>query len=138
MSQKNVEIVQRVFEAAAQHDAEAIFDLYGSDVEFDTSRSPLPSLIGGRHVYRGHEGLLAFFRERSDALTDIRDDNEELIDAGERVISVSTVRGTGRTSGIEVVTGMAAVWTIIGGKVDGVAWFATRAEALEAAGLSDG
>ena len=112
MSQENVEVVRRMYDAAARRDAETVLALYDPEVEFDTSRSPLPRLIGGRRLYHGHEGLRSFFRERSDALEDIRDDPHELIDAGDQVVSDSTVRGRGRTSGIEVEKRMGAIWTI--------------------------
>jgi ketosteroid isomerase-like protein len=49
-----------------------------------------------------------------------------------------TVRGRGRASGIEVeARSGAAVWTMREGKIVRVVWFPTRAEALEAAGLSE-
>jgi hypothetical protein len=64
----------------------------------------------------------------------VEDDCEELIDAGEHVISVVTSRARGRVSGLEVeCTG---VWTIHEGKVVRVEWFESREEALEAAGLT--
>jgi ketosteroid isomerase-like protein len=64
-------------------------------------------------------------------------DYDELIDAGERVISVVTRHGRGRASGAEVDWPLALVWTIRKGKVIRVVWFPTRAEALEAAGLRE-
>jgi ketosteroid isomerase-like protein len=59
---------------------------------------------------------------------------EELIDV--HVSSVVTDRGRVRVSGAEVELHYAGVWTILDGKVAQVAWFPTRVEALEAAGLS--
>ena len=66
------------------------------------------------------------------------DNVQELIDAGEQVISVVTSRGRGRASGVEVEwAGNAGVWTIRDRKIIRVAWFASREEALEAIGLSE-
>jgi ketosteroid isomerase-like protein len=66
------------------------------------------------------------------------DDLEELIDAGDHVISVVTSRGRGRASGVEVEwAGNAGVWTIRNGKVVRVVWFSSRKDALEAVGLSE-
>ena len=64
---------------------------------------------------------------------------EEVIDAGsEDVVAVLTYSGRGRTSGIEVaIVRMGGVFTIKKGKVVRAAWFRTRSEALEAAGLSE-
>jgi ketosteroid isomerase-like protein len=62
---------------------------------------------------------------------------EELIDAGEQVISVVTRHARGRASGVEVERPFALLWTLREGKVIRVVWFLDRAEALEAAGLSE-
>ncbi len=136
MSQENVEVVRRLFDAIGRADSETVLALYDSDCEWDTTRTPLPRLIGGG-TFKGHDALRSFFRERADAYQIIEDRLEELIDAGEDVISVVTVQGTGRTTGIEVETRMAGVWTIRDSKIVRVIWFPTRDEALEAAGLEE-
>ena len=53
MSEENVEIVRRVYDAAAQRDADGIFALYDPEVELDASRLGLADL----DVYHGHDGL---------------------------------------------------------------------------------
>ena len=136
MSQENGEIVGSLYDAAARRESERILDLYDPDCEVDTSRTPLPRLIGGG-TFHGHEALRRFFRERAEAWESIEDRCEELIDAGEKVVSIVTVRGTGRTTKIDVETRMAGVWTVRKGKILRVVWFPTREEALEAAGLSE-
>jgi ketosteroid isomerase-like protein len=136
MSLENVEIVRRIYESSARHDAETVLALYDPAVEIDSIRVPLTQLIGG-DIFRGHEGLRVFFRERAEAWEEIEDDCEELVDAGDEVISVVTVRGRGRTSGVVVETRMAGVWTVRDGKVVRVVWLPTRAEALEAVGLRE-
>ena len=62
---------------------------------------------------------------------------EELVAAGDRVISVVWSGGRGRTSGTEVSKTHAGVWTFHDRKVVQVQWFGTRDDALEAAGLSE-
>jgi uncharacterized protein len=100
------------------------------------SRGPLAGLTAWG-IYRGHEGLRRFFRERYEAWEEIEDHCEELIDAGEQVISVTTTRGRGRSSGVEVEGANASIWTVRDGKIVRVVWFGRRDEALEAAGLSE-
>jgi ketosteroid isomerase-like protein len=131
MSEENVEIVRRVYEAAARRDPATVLALYDPEVELDPSRLQAVGLssIGG--VYHGHDGLRSFFREWHEAWEGIEYDYDELIDAGERVISVVTRHG----SGSEVDWPLALVWTIRKGKVIRVVWFPTRDEALEAAGM---
>jgi ketosteroid isomerase-like protein len=131
MSRENLDVVRQVFAAAARRDAETIFALYHPDFEWDATRSPLPRLVGGT-AFRGHAGLRAFFRERAEAFQGIFDECEELIEAGDSVISVVRVGGRGRVSGIDVDQRMAALWTISAGRVIRLVWFASRQEALEA------
>lgn len=138
MSEENVQLVRTLFSAAAQGDTATVFSIYDEDVEFDITRSPLPRLVGGTAVWRGHEGLRAFFQERSEQVDEIEDVCDELIDAGDQVVSLVTTRARGRASGVEVDSPQyAAVWTVRDGKVIRVVWLATREEALDAAGLAE-
>ncbi|MDQ3729214.1 MAG: nuclear transport factor 2 family protein [Actinomycetota bacterium] len=136
MSHENIELVRRVYNAVAAGDAEAVLALYDPEAEFDFSRSPFGS-VTSQTVYRGHEGLRCFFRERYEVWQEVEDGYEELIDAGDHVISAVTSRGRGRGSGVEVERTHYGVWSIDAGKVVRVEWFGTRAEALEAAGLRE-
>jgi ketosteroid isomerase-like protein len=137
MSQENVEVVRRVYEAVARGDRDAVLALYDPDVELDLSRSPFAPLLN-RSVYRGHEGIRSLHRERQEeAWKEVVDTLNEVIDADEQVISVVTSRGRGRTSGVELGKTHAGVWTIRDGKVSRVVWFPTREEALEAVGLRE-
>ena len=135
MSQENVEIVRRVYEAATRRDAATVLALYDPEVELDSTRLGIVDSAGG--VYRGHEGLRSFFRGWHEAWGNIEYDYEELIDAGEQVISVVTRHARGRASGIEVERPFALLWSLREGKVVRVVWFLDRAEALKAAGLSE-
>jgi ketosteroid isomerase-like protein len=135
MSGENVEIVRRIYDAASRRDSATVLALYDPEVELDNTRLQIVGGAGG--VYRGHDGLRRFFREWHDAWQKIEYDFDELIKAGEQVISVVTRRGRGRASGADVEWQGALVWTIRQGKVVRVVWFRTREEALEAAGLSE-
>jgi ketosteroid isomerase-like protein len=139
MSQENVEIVRRVYDAAARRDTPTVLALYDAEVELDPSRLQFAGLAGGdAGIYRGHEGLRSFFREWHEAWAVIEYDFEELIDAGdEHVISVVTRHARGRASGAEVERPLALVWTLRGSKVARVVWFLSRADAVEAVGLSE-
>jgi ketosteroid isomerase-like protein len=89
-------------------------------------------------IWRGHAGLRKFFRDYYETWDELEDTIEELIDAGDRVVSVVTTRARGRSSGIDVEwKGHAAVWTIRDGRIAQVTWFSDRDQALEAVGLSE-
>jgi ketosteroid isomerase-like protein len=78
------------------------------------------------------------FQSWYEAWDDLIDVCDEIVDAGDYVVSVSTMRARGRISGAEVTSRRySGVWTIDDGRVTRVVWFATREEALEAAGLRD-
>jgi ketosteroid isomerase-like protein len=136
MSRENVEVVKGIFDAIADRDASRVRALYDSEVEVDSSRLPEASLEGGG-LAQGYEGIRSAFRDWSQAWESFEDHCDEVIDAGEYVVSLVTRRGRGRASGVEAVTPRAGVWTIRDGKVIRVVWFPTHEEALEAVGLRE-
>ena len=136
MSEENVEIVRGVYDAAARRDSARVLALYDPEVELDLSRSQMGRLVG-EGVYHGHDGLRRFFAAYHDAWKEVDYRYDELIDAGENVVSVDVESGLGRTSGAEVEFTQYAVWTIRDRKIVHVRWFAARDEALEAAGLEE-
>jgi ketosteroid isomerase-like protein len=137
MSREDVELVRRVYEAAARRDSATVLDLYDPDVELDFSHVEI-GVIGGRDLIYGREGLRSWFREWHEAWEAVEYDFDELIDAGEHVIAVVKRHARGRLSGADVVWPTALVWTVRDGRVIRVAWFPSLEEAREAAGLRQG
>jgi len=73
MSQENVDIVRRVYQAVGQGDTEGVLAAYDPAVEWDFRTSPFRDFLR-ENVYVGHEGIRRFIRERySDAWADIED-----------------------------------------------------------------
>jgi ketosteroid isomerase-like protein len=136
MSEENVEIVRRLYEAAGRRDIATVYSLYDPQIEWDASRIERGTMPG--RVVHGQADLQKWLREWYGPWEDIHDDLEELIEASEdEVISVMTQRGRGRESGAEVGRRVATIWTIREGRIIRAKWFPTRAEALEAAGLRE-
>ena len=135
MSQENVEVVRSVFDAVARRDGAAVLALYDEDFEWDFSRVPWGEVEG--RVHRGRDALQRVYREWQLVWEDYEETLNELIDAGDSVISVTTGRGRGRASGVEVEVTTSGVWTVRDGKVVRSVWFPTRREALEAVGLPE-
>src|ERR687891_2063731 len=104
MSAENVELVRRLYEAVARHDFAAVLAMYDPDVEFDFSRvgTGYWGDVTQQRVYRGHEGLRQIFGAWLEAWDSVEDALEEVIDAGEQVVSVATSRMRGRASGLQV------------------------------------
>ena len=139
----NAEIVRRAFELHGRGDSAGVLALYDPDVIWDTTRDTLldnpssPNPFTTLAVYRGHDGLRAFFREWYDSWTHVVDTCEELVEVGDRVVTVVSSTARGRASGIPVEYRHAAVWAFRGGKITGVTWYSTREEALKAAGIGE-
>ena len=136
-SREKVDVVRRLYEAAACRDAGTVLSLYDPEVELDGSRSRWAEVMSGPARWRGHEELRAFFRAYHEMWQDLQHDVREMIDTGDEVLCVVDTRGRGRASGVEVVwEGHAGVWTVRDGKVVRVVWFASREDAFEALGSS--
>lgn len=132
MSHENVEIVRRCCEAFDGGDYEAALEVLAPDVEYDLSHFP----DGG--VYRGHEGVRETFRIWLGTWEDYRQERDALIDAGEHVIVPTREYGRGKGSGLALERQTFGIWTVHEGTVVRFRFRSTMAEALEAAGLSDG
>jgi ketosteroid isomerase-like protein len=138
MSQENVEIVRRGFEAfragLARGDPGAMFDsgLLAPDAEWIVA----PNTPGLQPVYRGREGFVEFMRVWTEDL-EWSIDLERVIDAGnDRVVAVFQQRATGKASGAPVELHMALLYDLENGRVIRMRNFLDPDEALEAAGLT--
>lgn len=139
MSRENVEIVRRIYDAVGRRDTKSILALYDAGVELRFSPGTLADhIVSGTLVWTGHDGLRTFDRELREAFDNFETTVEELIDAGEHVVTVSRYRARGRASGVEIDGPLQfLVWRIREGKVTRVHWYPTRTEAFEAAGLRE-
>ena len=132
MSQENVEIVRRAFDAFNRRDMTAFLDLLDPDVEW----VPILAVLEGR-VYRGHKEVQRWVEDLDPDWEFFEVYYEELRDLGDRVLVSGHWRARGRASGIEVENPGTYLYEIEGGKVVSMRTFTDRVEALEAAGLSE-
>src|SRR5256885_5313735 len=116
MSQENVEIVRRIYDAAAQHDDVTPFEIYAEDIVWDISNARRAALAL-KPVYHGHEGVRQYWRENVSVFGEVDFEVEDLIDAGDRVLAVIRECEVGRASGVPVETTHLVVYTLTGGKV---------------------
>ena len=131
MSEENVEVVQRIVQAFMRQDWATALDGYDEAVELDQSRMP------GGGVYHGHDGMNAFYARWIGSWDEFEAKPLEFIDAGDDVIAIMDISGTGKASGAAVTMRAADVYTIAGGKVVRHVAYPAASEALEAAGLSE-
>ena len=129
MSQENVEAVRRCCDAFGRGDYEAALAVLDPEIEYDLTHFP-----DGR-VYRGHEGVREAFRIWLGTWEDYRQEQDEFIDAGDRVVVCVREHGRGKGSGVELSRATFGIWTLRDGRAVHIGFRATRAEALEAAGV---
>ncbi len=134
MSQVNVKTATRLFEQMNQGGFDAVSELIDPDVEWETS----PNLPDAG-VYKGRARVRTFLEEQYDIVWggQPRIDIERAFDSGDDVLLFTRLRGHGSHTGIPLDVRIAQLVTIQGGKVVRVKVFPDRAEALEAAGLSE-
>jgi ketosteroid isomerase-like protein len=131
MSQENVEIVQRQVDIWNRRDVATWLASFGSDPEIDWSRARGPL----KGVYRGRGQLEAFWNELWSTFEDLQIETYGFAEAGTEVVVSNTAHARGR-EGIEVVARSTFVYTVADGQITRIRMFQERAEALEAAGLS--
>ena len=139
MSEENVEIVRRLFDAfqaaLARNDPGAWFD---SEALADEAEWILFPGFPGPESYRGRDGFVEFMRTWTEDFEDWSIELERLIDAGDdRVVALFRQRATGKGSGVPVELHFAQVHELMGHRVIRVRNYAEATEALEAAGLQE-
>jgi ketosteroid isomerase-like protein len=133
MSEENVDTVRHLFDLLNRGELAALAALTPSDFVLDRSESRgLDS-----RVYRGPDDARRLWEELTDAWAEYEFFETEMIDSGDTVIRVGGVRGRGRGSGIEVAAEGATLWRFRDGRPVSATLFQSKAEALEAAGLSE-
>jgi ketosteroid isomerase-like protein len=132
MSEKNVEIVRRALEALDRRDLSSWLRLCDEDGEVVPTRDwPEPGV-------RGAEAAFNWYVQIFDGLQGFRAADTEFIDAGaDKVLLQYRMDLRGRGSGAEVEWRRWCVITMREGRLLRGEWFLDRAEALEAAGLSE-
>jgi ketosteroid isomerase-like protein len=132
MSQENVEVVRRHVEAWNRRDMATLSALWRSDAEIDWSRARGPL----KGVYRGRAERETFWNEFYSTFEEARIESHDFTDAGSEVVVSNAAHFRGR-GGIEVTARSANVYTVENGQITRLRMFQERAEALEAAGLSE-
>ena len=133
MSQENVEVFMRAWDAGDRRDVEALLAVLDVEVEWHAA---LP-MLGGDAVYRGHDGVRSFLSEVYEVLGDTRFEFPDIRDAGDQVVALGRFRGRGEASGVATETPFAYIVDFRNGKAIRVRSYLDHRDALEAAGLSD-
>ena len=132
MSQENVEIVRRGYEAFDRGDIQTVLSLMDPEIEARVD----PSLPDWEPYY-GREALMSFLQAWLEPWETYRIEIDDLIDVGERVLVVVREFGRRKDTEFELEQRSYHVWTLKNGKVVRHDSFFERSDALEAAGLAE-
>ena len=133
MSEENVEILARVFEAFNRGDFGDFAEFFDPEVEFNPGRLP----PGEKTRYIGREGVSEWTRNLNDAWVAVSAEPGERIEVGsDRILAIDRWHFQGR-DGIEIEEELPTLLTFGNGLIVRVDGFADKAEALEAAGLEE-
>ena len=133
MSQENVEVVRRHIETWNRRDLTTWLALFSSDAEIDWSRARGPL----KGVYRGPGEIETLWKEFFFTFEEAQiETTHGFTDAGSEVVVSNTSHFRGR-QGVEVSASSTWVFTVENGQFTRLRLFQERAEALEAAGLSE-
>ena len=133
MSQQNVEIVRRSFEAIGRWDIDALLELYDPEITF----LPLTGTRVESGGYVGHDGVRAYFEEVAEIWSELQPRADDTRTTGDHVVVLGGCAVRGKGSGVESDDPMAWVLTVRDGKVTSHRGYRKREEALEAVGLTE-
>jgi len=141
MSEENAEIARNASDAfkafmCDELSSEAYLERFDPKIElYWRDRQEYPDFP--QHI-RGAEGFIAFSEQYRERWVDLVQEPLEVIDAPDgRVLLLTRQSGRGRESGVPIVIHFFQLWTIRDGRVCQIEYFRHRADALDAAGLSE-
>jgi ketosteroid isomerase-like protein len=129
VSQESVELVREAFAVQEPRDASRF---WSPEIEWVVAREHPEA-----RTVRGSDAVLRYAQTWEETLTDLRIEIERLLDAGDTVVAVGVVRGTGTESSADVQVPIAFLVALEGGMITRVEEYLNPAEALEAVGLEE-
>jgi ketosteroid isomerase-like protein len=138
MSQENVEAARKLFAAfhgvdigSFERRLEEVRDLIDPEVEWVAA----PQSLLASEEYRGYDGVRRFWTQFLSAWDEYGIQVDELVDAGDQVVAV--MRLSGRNKELQVDEARSSLLTLREGRIVRIEPFASKAEALAAAGLAE-
>ncbi len=131
MSEENVEIVRRLYEAINDRDWVGAAECAHADVEW------VPDSRVGEGPIRGRGEVLQFFTDRVEMFDEVRVETERFWEKDDRGLAFIRMSGSGSASGAAFDIRIGHLWTLRDDVVVRGEGYGDRSEALEAAGLSE-
>jgi ketosteroid isomerase-like protein len=134
MARGDIQRIRAGYEAFNRGDTAAWLDNFEPDAEL----RDLPS-TPGTLFYRGHDGLREWAESMMEAFADYRFEPQEITEAGKFVVVSVRIMARGIGSGVPTDMQVFHVFErSANDRMQSIAGFLSRAEALEAVGVSDG
>jgi len=130
MSKEDVEVVRRSFDAFKHGYLDSSVELWDAAGEWT------PAMAGAieTKVYRGAD-TRRYFEDLSNTFSEVRVDDLQLRDCGERVLALYTLTVRGHDSGVPIEQPAGAVYVVRGGKLVYGRSYLSQVEALDAVRL---
>jgi ketosteroid isomerase-like protein len=134
MSEENVEIMREMFALVNDRGVRAATGAFGDllDPEFELEEA---SNVPDRESYSGRDAFIANMAKLEESFDELRMEPIEFVDLGDKLVVVLSIAGRGRAGGAPVETTIAQLWSLRDGKAVSLRDYATKSEALDAAGL---
>lgn len=127
MSSDDIQTLRGAYEAFARQDIPAVMAAFHEDIEW---RGPDSVPWGGD--YHGHDGVGQFFGQLGQYWQELSVEPEEFIDAGETIIVLVNISGTG--AGGSTQSKSLHLWRVRDGKAASFTEYPDTARALQATG----
>jgi len=140
MSQDNIETLRAFLEAWGQEAwtpetwPTAAADMSVFDPEVAYEDTVLPDQVG--EVYRGHEGVARAWRRWVEGSERLLVELEEIIEVGDRFVSIHRVHSKAPHTGLEFDLRVAYLWTFRDGRIIHFRSYLDAKQAIEAARAS--
>jgi uncharacterized protein len=129
---KNIDLVRRLFEAFARRDVEAVIEMSDPEIEF---YAPTATLAHEGRSYRGHEGIRSYFEDVKRLWEELSVVPEEFREVNGKLLVLGRIHARGAV-GYSADSPAGWVWRTRGGKVVSGHVYTDLGEALEAVGLT--
>jgi ketosteroid isomerase-like protein len=133
MSQEMLKLVSAGLDAVNRGDLDAMLQMCDPEIEWIA----IPGFLPDSEDYRGRAGVEAWFEKIGESLGEVHWDADEVVASDGRLMVALRLSATGRASGIEGEFRIFQAWTVRNDKLIRLESFLSRAEALDAAGLSE-
>jgi ketosteroid isomerase-like protein len=135
MSQEDVETIREMFAIFNDRGVRAATAAFGDLLAPDFGLEEATDLPDPG-AYTGKEAFIANLAKLEESFEELRLEPLEVVDLGEKIVVVVSMSGRGRGSSAPVEMTFSQLWSLRDGKAVSLRDYATKAEALEAVGLS--